>query len=102
MKEGNWTRDEILLTFKLYVEIRDDGRDDEAPVKDLARLLDRGVSAVRAAVMAPSKLDPLWKGPRHYGLSDAARVLWDQYSQDLPRLRKEAREIERRLRSLKP
>jgi len=102
VKEGNWTRDEILITFRLYVEIRDDGRDDKAPVKDLAKLLDRDVSAVRAAVMAPSKVDPLWKGKRHYGLSDAASALWEEYSGDLPRLRKQARELERRLRLLKP
>jgi hypothetical protein len=99
VKQGDWTRDEILLTFKLYVEIRDDQRDDNAPIKDLAKLLDRTESAVRAAVFAPAKDDPLWRGRRpNMGLTPTARAFWDEHSKDLSRLRTEARNIERRLR----
>lgn len=98
-ERGRWTDDEILLTFKLYVEIRDDGRDARASIKELAELLGRDVSAVRSAVFAPAKEDPRWKRARpHRGLSAPARTLWNQYSGDLAGLRRITRQIEARLR----
>jgi len=100
MKHGGWTDDEVLLTFKLYVEIRDDGRDDKAPIKDLAKLLGRDASAVRSAVFAPAKDDPRWTRSRpSHGLKPSARVLWDSYSGDLASLRRIARKIEASLRA---
>jgi antitoxin HicB len=98
-QRGKWRDDEILLTFKLYVEIRDDGRDHKAPIQELAKLLERDESAVRAAVFAPAKEDPRWTGSRpHRGLSAPARALWNKYSVDLAGLRRMARQIEARMR----
>lgn len=99
----SWTPDEILLTFKLYVDIRDEHVDDVAGVEALASLLSREPSAVRAAVFAPAKDDPLWSGKRPlHGLSEAARRLWLEYNRDIAQLRRIAKQIEQQLRHATP
>jgi hypothetical protein len=70
----------MIRTFEVYVAIRDRGIDAPAAIGRLARELGRSLSAVEAAVMAPAKEDPLWKGSRpHFGLTPSARVLWQKF-----------------------
>ena len=85
MNGKEWTELEILQTLKVYVDIRDKGVDQGAAIGRLAARLDRSRGSVEAAVLAPAKEDPLWKGPRpHRGLTNKrAAALWEKYSKDL-------------------
>lgn len=70
----------MIRTFEVYVAIRDRGIDAPAAIGRLARELGRSLSTVKAAVMAPAKEDPLWKGSRpHFGLTPSARALWRKF-----------------------
>jgi hypothetical protein len=92
---------EILQTLKVYVDIRDRGVDQAAAVGRLVALLDRTRASIEAAVLAPAKEDPLWRGKRpHRGLTNKlAAELWKKYSQDLPGLIAEAARHEETLRA---
>jgi hypothetical protein len=90
-----WNEMEILQTLKVYVEIRDKNVDRSAAIGRLCQLLGRDKSAVKAAVLAPAKEDPLWQEERpHRGLSLVAQAIWDKYREDLPGLIAAAKEAE--------
>ncbi len=94
---------EILQTLKVYVDIRDRSVDKGAAIGRLTSLLDRRRASIEAAVMAPAKEDPLWRGDRpHRGLTNThAMALWKRYSKDLPGLVAAAAQVEETLRTLK-
>jgi hypothetical protein len=98
-----WTEMEILQTLKVYVDIRDKGVDKGAAIGRLAALLDRSRGSIEAAVMAPAKEDPLWRGDRpHRGLTNTlAMALWKRFSKDLSGLVMEAARCEETLRALR-
>lgn len=99
----DWTEPEMLQTLKVYVDIRDRDADQSAAIGRLAALLGRTRSSVEAAVMAPAKDDPMWKGKRpHRGLTNKlAASLWAKYSKDLPGLFAVAARDEEWLRTAK-
>lgn len=103
MNGKTWTEMEILQTLKVYVDIRDRGADKGAAIGRLAALLDRSRGSIEAAVMAPAKEDPLWRGKRpHRGLTNTqAATLWKKYSKNLPGLVAEAARYEETLRTLR-
>jgi hypothetical protein len=94
---------EILQALKVYVDIRDRDADKGAAFGRLAALLGRSQGSIEAAVMAPAKEDPLWRGKRpHRGLTNTrAAALWKKYSNDLPGLVAEAARYEETLRTLR-
>lgn len=98
-----WGDMEILQTLKVYVDIRDKGVDQSAAIGRLHAMLDRSRGSIEAAVLAPAKEDPLWKGKRpHRGLTNTRAVaLWKKYSRDLPGLVAEAARHEETLRNLR-
>ena len=82
-----WNECEILQSLKVYVELRDNHADQSAAIGRLCKLLGRDRTSVKAAVLAPAKLDPLWQEKRpHRGLNAVAQALWDKYQADLPGL----------------
>lgn len=103
MNGKEWTEMEILQTLKVYVDIRDKGVDKGAAIGRLAAILDRSRGSIEAAVMAPAKEDPLWRGARpHRGLTNTrAAALWKRYSKDLPGLVAAAARYEDTLRALR-
>lgn len=103
MNGKEWTEIEILQTLKVYIDIRDKGVDQGAAIGRLAALLARSRGSIEAAVLAPAKEDPLWKGVRpHRGLTNKrAAALWKKYSKDLQTLVAEAAKYEDTLRVLR-
>ncbi len=95
-----WTRTEIILALKTYVEIRDNGMDQGAAIGRLANLLGRRREAVEAAVLAPAKEDPDWNNDRPFrGLTNKeARLLWEMYRLDIPGLMTAASLCEKEVR----
>ncbi len=93
MKKGELSRDELILALDLYFQFREDGLHGDAPIRELAKELDREVNPVDVAVRAFAWDDPRrpWRqGPVP---GEEARRLWQEHKDDRPALKKHAAAI---------
>jgi hypothetical protein len=93
MKKGDLSRDELVLALDLYFQFRNDGLVGDAPIRALAKELDRELAPVDVAVRAYAWDDPArpWRQASVPG--EEARRVWRELKDDRDALKKLAAQI---------